>query len=298
MRLTSLGIVVLVQNEALHIGRFLNQFKNVGVRIFVVDGFSSDGSLEPYQNLNDITILSNKFETQAQQFNWALSQIGNEIEWILRLDADELLKLDEFIPLYEKLNNQKFFVGASMIRRIRFKNKKLLFGGSGEARCLRLFRRGYGRSTNSLMDEKIELSGPYLKSEVEIVDDSLIPLSRWIAKHNNYSSREALAWFIHRYPHILKFDTDYHSEISSAKRIYYLFPRYIRVVLIFCYRLFFLGGILDGRKGITFLLLQCLYYRWIVDLKISDIEQIRKSQNDKNSIQDGILKNLQLVIEG
>ena len=291
-----LTVIVLVTNEARHIDRFISQFDPNWFDILIVDGFSTDGSLDPYLDAKHIRILTNTFETQGQQFQWALSQLDENVEWMIRLDADELIDANQLLQLYETIGTQNHFVGASFKRKIKFRNKLLRYGGSGEAYCLRLFRRGSGWSDNALMDEKIELDGPVLKSKIQIVDDSRIPFSQWLEKHNNYSSREALSFIMTRHPEIFGTSFGYKTNLARSKIIYYKFPKYIRVFLLFFYRCVILGGYLDGKNGILFLLLQCLYYRWIVDLKISDIEKIISCSNRESDILQAILNNLRLEI--
>lgn len=56
--------------------------------IFIVDSYSTDGTLEIAKKYTD-KIYQHPFETQAKQFNWALGNLPISNEWVIRLDADE-----------------------------------------------------------------------------------------------------------------------------------------------------------------------------------------------------------------
>lgn len=295
MPIDRLAILVLVTNEKLHLDRFMSQFTSGSFEIYIIDGFSDDGSIEPYLNSPNIHVLRNRFETQAQQFSWALNQLDPNVDWILRLDADELIDRDKLESIWKSLVREDRYRGAHFSRKIKFQGKLLRFGGSGENRCLRLFRRNYAYSDKALMDEKIKVSGECFCSNLEIIDDSKISLSQWIEKHNNYSSREALITLVDKYPDLKCFYEDYDFKRSGIKYFYYLFPPYLRVILLFIYRLIIKGGVLDGSKGIQFLFLQCFFYRWIVDSKISEGKTLLEKESKLTpEVHKALLKSLKL----
>lgn len=274
-----LCIIVLVKDEDLHIDRFIGQFQNYDVEIYIIDSYSTDGSLERYRNHKQVTILANQFETQAQQFDWALNNIPDKYEWFLRLDADELVDVHNLNFLVQELSKSDSYVGASFIRKIKFQGTLLRYGNSYENNCVRLFRKGHGRSNRAIMDEKIVVDGPVLNTAQVIVDESLIGFHRWFDKHNNYSSREALNFIAASHSERLGY---YQSNLTAEKWKYYRLPPYVRAFLFFSYRLIIKCGFLDGIKGITFLLMQGLLYRLMVDVKIREIEEILRA-NDENT---------------
>jgi len=273
-QMSKLCIVVLVKNELMHIDRFLKQFDGSDIFIYVIDSYSTDGSLDSYKNNDQITILTNPFETQAQQFNWAIDQIDSSFEWVLRLDADELIDINDLRRLIERLSSHNRYLGASFRRIIRFKGKDLRHGGNGEIECIRIFRRGHGSANQAVMDEKIIVNGPILKSKIEIIDANLMSMSQWINKHNDYSSREALNVLLSYNPKLLN---NYSTNLVGSKKLYYKIPPILRCFLFFFYRLIFQLGFLDGVRGMTFIIIQGLFYRIMVDIKIQEIEHLVKN---------------------
>ena len=290
---SNLCVVVLVKNEILHLSRFVEQFTNSGIFIYIIDSYSTDGCLENYKYNDNIKILTNLFETQAQQFNWALTEISSHYQWVLRLDADELINVDDLKILLQKLCSQDYYKGVSFKRAIKFGGKKLRFGGSGERNCVRLFRQGFAFSNQAIMDEKLVVQGAILKTQIEIVDHSLITLSQWIKKHNEYSSREALNVLLKFRPSLAE---NYRTNINGGKAIFYRLPPILRSFLFFLYRLFFKLGLLDGTQGLIFILLQGFFYRLVVDIKILELKKIIENIDEVEEMQNKINLYLQLGI--
>jgi hypothetical protein len=58
------------------------------------------------------------------------------------------------------------------------------------------------------------------------------------------------------------------SKRRQKKMVYNRAPLLYRAILLFFYRYVFRLGFLDGAQGLSFSLLQTLWYRYLVDLKI------------------------------
>src|SRR5919202_6910494 len=56
--------------------------------VFVVDSFSSDGTLEIARQCG-ANVVQRTFESYSRQKNWALETLPFRNEWVLILDADE-----------------------------------------------------------------------------------------------------------------------------------------------------------------------------------------------------------------
>ena len=105
------------------------------------------------------------------------------------------------------------------------------------------------------------------------------PLSWWIEKHNGYASREAVDLLNLEY-NFLPYETIAtlkSGQQSASKRwmkenIYARTPRGLRAFLYFIYRYIFRLGFLDGSAGVQFHVLQGFWYRYLVDLKVSEVK--------------------------
>lgn len=130
---------------------------------------------------------------QAAQFNWALDALDIRSEWVLRLDADEYLSPELTEEIRAKLPTMPADVSALVIPLGRyFLNRRLRHGIVNGIAMVRMFRRGYCRYEQRLMDEHLQiLSGRSETLTHPFYDHSLLPLSAFIAKHNGYADREA-----------------------------------------------------------------------------------------------------------
>lgn len=288
MRKSLLTTIILTYNESLHIERCIKSVQAISDRIIVVDSYSNDNTIE-IALANGAEVYQNPFVNQAVQFNWALDNINISTEWIFRIDADEYVA-DQKLDLRDVLQNlDKDINGVIVSRKIIFFGQSLLHGGWYPKWNLRLFRVGYGRSENKWMDEHIVLSeGRTLQLKFDFIDDNLNDFTWWTNKHNNYSTREMIEYYVNIY----QLNT---SKVVSAnfwgneaerkrwlKEKYLNFPLFIRPLINFCYRYFILGGFLDGKQGFMWHFLQGFWYRFLVDAKIWELK--RKFGGDREKI--------------
>jgi hypothetical protein len=160
-----------------------------------------------------------------------------------------------------------------------FMGHSIKWGGIFPIPILRLFRYGLGRSEDRWMDEHIIVDGQVINLSGELLDDNLKPLTWWIEKHNNYASREAFEVINNEFK-LMPSSKEPANIKGGAKlkrllkeRVYYKFPSKLRPLLYFIYRYFFRLGILDGYPGAAFHFLQGFWYRYLVELKISEVRE-------------------------
>ena len=275
MKLTA---IILTLNEARHLERCILSIKGVASEIVVVDCFSSDATLEiAYKN--GARVIQNEWVSHANQFNWALTQIDSNPDWILRIDADEYLTKELALEIKSNLPNIDNEVeGIYLARRMKFQGCLICHGGVFPIDVLRLFRFGKGICENRWMDEHIKVAGRKSRFHGEIIDDNLHSMDRWIDKHNKYASREAIDLLNLRF-HFMPLDSI--AELRNGNRteikrwfkevIYFRMPLGIRAFTYFFYRYLICMGFLDGSAGTSFHFLQGLWYRYLVDVKVSEV---------------------------
>lgn len=258
-----LSVIILTYNEEIHIERLLKNITDWADEIFIVDSFSTDKTLEIAKKYG-CKIFQHKFENQAQQFNWALDNLKIKNDWILRLDADEYLTEELKEEIEKEISSSTEVNGYFIKRRVYFMGRWIKHGAYYPAWFLRLFRKGRARSEQRIMDEHLVLlDGKAKKLKNDFIDENLKGLADWTAKHNNYSSREALT--------VISGDFG-----IKKKKFYYQLPLFCRVCLYFCYRYFFRLGFLDGKEGLIFHFLQAFWYRFLVDAKIYEKKKLLK----------------------
>ena len=261
--MTDLAVIILQKNEVLHIRRCLDKLKALEpCQIFVVDCFSTDGSDKIAQEMGAAVVYHEWPGNQATQFNWALDNLPIEAGWILRLDADEYLT-DETIEKMKAWLVQ----GNTGVQGVTLELKRVFHGlrlrhDKPKLRIVRIFRCGYARYPDAAMDEKLAVDGMVWDADWYFVDDSLISMADWKAKHHIYAEREARMAL--------------NGTMNANKRMYYRLPRYFRAFAYFCIRYFLKGGFLDGWAGLYWNFWQGLWYRCLVDRKIGDGKDLRR----------------------
>lgn len=289
-----LSVIILTHNEGVHIERALNSVARISADVLVVDSGSSDRTVELAKGLG-ANVVANPWINYATQFNWALGQLPAEADWVLRLDADEIVSPQLAEEMEERLASLGPDVaGICISRRMNFLGRPIRHGGMFPVRTVRIFRRSRGRCEDRWMDEHIAVDGPIADFRGEIVDDNLKPLSWWIDKHNGYSSREAvdLLNLEYRFLPAPRDDSAAVRGPAGAKRwiknnVYSKLPTGLRALLYFLYRYFVRLGFLDGWRGTAFHVLQGFWYRYLVDTKLLEVRSaIERGKSPGEAVRD------------
>ena len=276
----SLSVVILTLNEENHIQRCIESIKDIATSIFVIDSFSNDKTVQIAKK-NGAIILQNKWpNNHSVQFNWALENCNIKTKWVMRLDADEVISQElakEINSELKKINNIKGFI---LNRGHIFLGKKMFHGGNYPIKLLRIWEHGLGYCENKLMDEHMVLDGDY---ETKLLsgsfwDCNLNSITWWTEKHNEYATKEAIMQLRNKYgngichtPNNFKFFLKY--------SVYEKLPKTLRAFLYFNYRYFVRLGFLDGYQGLVWNFLQGFWYRFLVDVKVYEIEKKAKENN-------------------
>jgi len=212
--------------------------------------------------------------------------------WLFRIDADEILDDESEDELCDAISAAGEDIDGILVqRRIYFLNRRMRYGAIEPTWQLRLWRNGMGYCENRWMDEHIRVTGRTNKSKLIISDINLNSITWWTAKHNNYASREAIDILSRSYN---LFDRKFKDDGPTSpqarwkriikEKIYLKLPLGVRPLFYFLYRYILRLGFLDGREGYYFHLMQCLWYRTLVDSKLIDIDNYaRKNHIDLRS---------------
>lgn len=280
-----LTVVILTKDEERHIGRCLSSVAPFATRCLVVDSGSTDGTVDLARKAG-ADVLENPWVNYATQFNWALDQLGSSTGWVMRLDADEVVSSALAEEIAMRLPTLGPDVdGVFVSRRMTFLGRPIRWGGVFPVRVLRLFRYGRGRCENRWMDEHIMVDGPTGDLKGEIVDDNHKPLTWWTQKHNGYASREVVDLLNLEYrfmPHETVADLG-GGQQAGVKRwlkehVYVRLPGGFRAFAYFLYRYLLRLGFLDGKVGGAFHILQGLWYRYLVDVKLNEVKAYMKRE--------------------
>ncbi len=261
-----LSVIVPVKNEADNLARCLPAL-DWADEVFVVDSQSTDATEDTAAEFGATVVQFYFTGTYPKKKNWALDNLPFRNEWVLIVDADEVvlpglaaeiaarIKSGEADGYY--LNSQYYFLG----RRIRH-------CGYSECWNLRLFKhvRGRyekmpdqtgGRAGDNEAHEHVELEGRVLRLKNELEHHAYPTIAGWVEKHNRYAIWEAAL-----YERFLA------EPVSSTigrtkqwkrrlKKVALRLP--LRPLVRFIYAYFLRLGFLDGKPGFYFCGLLAFY---------------------------------------
>lgn len=288
----SVSVVILTLNEEKHIERCIVSAFQVAQQVFVVDSFSTDQTVAIAQS-HGALVLQHKFTNHAAQLLWAFENLPINTQWLMRVDADELISPALAREMLAKLSTiGPGTTGLLLYRRVCFEGKIIRYGGVSHW-VLRMWRNGAAEIEQRWMDEHIALKhGHAARLRGEYFDDNLNGISWWTAKHNGYATREAIDLLNRKYS-FLPATTDSILLSRQARYIrwlkenfYVYLPLGTRAFLYFSYRMIIRLGVLDGRGGFVFHFLQGFWYRFLVDVKVWEVE--RRMAVEKMSCVDAI----------
>lgn len=275
-------IIILTYNEEKNLKKCLESVKDWSDEIIIVDSYSSDKTREIAESYS-AKFFEHPFKYQADQFNWALDNLPIKNEWILRLDADEVMTEELWQEIAEALPKTPPEVsGFFMKRRVHFMGRWIRHGGYYPVWILRLFRKNRARAEDREMDEHIFVyEGRAEKLRHDFIDDNEKPLEDWIAKHNNYSTREARERIKNNQPSVMDARTSAVNQLTRKRfikeNLYSKLPLFGRAFFYFIYRYVFLLGFLDGTPGLIFHFLQGCWHQFLIDAKIYEQKYHRKN---------------------
>jgi len=265
-----ISVVILTHNEETNIGRCLESV-SWSDDILVVDSFSEDRTVE-ISKRQGARVIQRAFEDFSSQRNFA-SEHGNlKYEWVLHLDADEIVtpELRAELPTAMLGGKDAYRVSSKLIFDGKFLRHAGLFPWYqvrfGRTQKLRFKQVGHGQR------ETVE------PGRIGMLKSSLLHfnfskgLPDWIERHNRYSTAEA-------HQNICGYADEDVAALDllsiapdrrrrAAKRIFRRLP--CRASIRFIYMYLFRGGILDGKAGFTYCRLLA-WYEWLIVLKEREI---------------------------
>ena len=262
-----LSVIVPVRNEARNLPRCLQSLADVG-EVYVIDSQSSDDTVAIAESHGAKVVQFHYAGGWPKKRQWAMDTLPLAYDWILLLDADEVLTPDLTEEIRRVLLNPK--ADGYSIRL------QLYFLGGLLRHCdasfwkLSLFRKGKGRFECRLKDqdasmadieihEHVVVDGPTAALRNSIVHRNVDSLSRYILKHNEYSNWESrVLWRAEGEPEEMKADL-FGTQAQRRrwlKRNLYRLPG--SPVLLFLYRYVFRPGFLDGVPGLIYCTFQAV----------------------------------------
>lgn len=265
-----LSILIPVFNEEMLLPRAIESAKRLGVSVFILDSGSTDDTVK-IAKLSGCVVHQGLWGSFSEKLNWGLNELPFQTPWVMRLDADEYLTEELIQELLAGALGQfaEQTNGVWVKRRIHFLGRWVRYGGMNSQPHVRIVRVGKAQYEQRLTDEHILAEGEFGMLRGAIVDDPARGLVSWLGKHVAYAETECFAAY-----HLPKRST-WRSLHGSAKyrrfikeEIYANTPLFIRPVVFWVYRYFFLLGFLDGIRGLIYHFLHAFWYRFVIDALI------------------------------
>lgn len=266
------SIYILTHNEEIDIAACIESAL-LSDDVVVVDSCSSDRTVE-IASRYPVRVVQHAFESHGKQRTWMLEAIPPKHQWVYILEADERMTPELFQECLHAIQTEEH-IGYYVAERVMFMGTWIRRSTQYPRYQLRLLRHGkvwftdYGHTEREVCDGKTG----FLKETYPHYTCSK-GLSRWIEKHNRYSTDEAIEtlrqlesgtvnW------HDLFFGA---SEVDRRRALKDLSLRLpFRPFVRFIYMYFFLGGCLDGQAGFAWCTLQA-FYEYLILLKAWEIK--------------------------
>lgn len=264
-----ISAVILTYNEENILGKCLEALSFVD-SILVFDSFSTDTTLEIAKSFN-ATVIQRKFDNYASQRNAALTTVPDNCDWIIMVDADEIVTPKLKDEILAKTNDNQPITMYSVRRKDMFQNKWIKQSSGYPTWFPRVFKKGCVTVKREINEEY------YTTGEKGQLMEHLIhyPFNKgmtwWFQKHNRYSEMEAIKMLEE-----IKETVDYASLFNkdpikrrkAQKRLSYKIP--FRPQFIFMAFYILKGGFLNGKAGYTFCKLRKTY-EYMIKVKVDEL---------------------------
>ena len=266
------SIYILTHNEQLDIAACIESAA-LSDDVIVVDSLSSDRTIEIARQY-PVRVVQHAFESHGRQRTWMLREVPTKHEWVYILEADERMTPELFAECLEAIQSSKH-VGYYVAERVIFMDRWIRRCTQYPRYQLRLFRKDkvwftdYGHTEREVCDG----STGFLKETYPHYTCSK-GMSRWIEKHNRYSTDEAHETLSQLETGTVNWRNLFwgRSEVERRRALKDLSLRLpARPLLRFIYMYVFLGGFLDGKAGFTWCMLQA-FYEYLILLKVWELQ--------------------------
>ena len=282
--LLPLTVIVPVRNEARNLPRCLESLKSVG-EVYVIDSQSTDDTAAIARSHGAKIVQFHYAGGWPKKRQWAMDTLPLAYDWILLLDADEVLSPELANEIRDAIQDPRtdgYYIALQMY----FLGRRLRHSGASFWK-LSLFRKGLGRYECRLQDqdasmadmevhEHVVVAGATRKLIHPLVHHNVESFSRYIQKHNEYSNWEARVWLDAN----RNGDGDIQPSLwgTQAQRRRWLRRRFLSLpgspLLFFFYKYVFSLGFLDGVPGLVYCAMQGIQF-FHIKVKIYELRMGR-----------------------
>jgi glycosyltransferase involved in cell wall biosynthesis len=278
------SVVVPVRNEARNLPRCLEALRGVN-EVYVIDSQSTDATVEIARSFGAKVVQFHYQGGWPKKRQWALDTLPFACDWILLLDADEILTPELAEEILQRIQDPTVD-GYYVSLRMYFLERVLRFSGASFQKLV-LFRRGKGRYECRLKQQDVSMADMEVHEHVVVVGrtacfrnplihHNVESLSHYIQKHDEYSNWEARVW--------VEGET---AELppsffgTQAQRRRWLKKKFMGIpgspALFFLYKYLVRLGFLDGVPGLIYCGFQAMQM-FHVKAKIFELRQTKREE--------------------
>ncbi|MFM6063841.1 MAG: glycosyltransferase family 2 protein, partial [Microcystis panniformis] len=183
------SIYILTHNEEIDIAACVESAL-LSDDVIVVDSYSSDRTVE-IASRYPVRVIQHQFESHGKQRTWMLENIETKYDWVYILEADERMTPQLYAECLRATQQQEF-TGFYVAERVMFMGTWIRRSTQYPRYQMRLFRKDQVWFSDYGHTEREECRGKtsFLEETYPHYTCSK-GLSRWIEKHNRYSTDEA-----------------------------------------------------------------------------------------------------------
>ncbi|MEB3211660.1 MAG: glycosyltransferase family 2 protein [Leptolyngbyaceae bacterium] len=269
------SIYILTYNEEIDIAPCIESAL-LSDDVVVVDSFSGDRTVEIARQY-PVRIIQHAFESHGKQRTWMLEAVPAKYPWIYILEADERMTPELFQECLGVIQSDSSTVGYYVAERVMFMGKWIRRSTQYPRYQLRLLKVGRVWFTDYGHTEREVCEGDtgFLKETYPHYTCGK-GLSRWIEKHNRYSTDEAIETLKQLDSGAVDWKQLFFgsSEVERRRALKDLSLRLpFRPIIRFVYMYVLLGGMFDGQAGFRWCMLQA-FYEYLILLKVWELKHL------------------------
>lgn len=269
-----ISIVVLTKNEEKDLPMCLSSV-TWSDDIHVLDSGSTDNTIAIAEEYG-AKVSRNPFKSFGQQRNHALDELPIKNEWILFLDADEVVT-DKFKAAMVKAINEadETVAGFYCCWKMMLENTWLKHCDNFPKWQFRLMKKGMARFTDFGHGQKES----EVKGEIKYLKEPYLHYgfskgwTQWVDRHNRYSSQEAIARLENTPPFKNIFTKNSSIRNPALKSWLTKVPGWPFLRFFQAYILSL--GFLEGIPGFIYCI-NMAYYEFLIQIKIREIRKADK----------------------
>lgn len=276
-------IYILTYNEELDIAACIESAL-LSDDVIIVDSCSSDRTVAIAAQY-PVRIVEHPFESHGKQRTWMLENIPAKYEWAYILEADERMTPELFEECCDTIQTAEH-VGYYVAERVMFMDRWIKHSTQFPRYQLRLLQRGKVWFTDYGHTEREVCNGStgFLRQTYPHYTCGK-GMSRWLEKHNRYSTDEARETLKQRksghvnWSQIVLGKTEVERR-HALKDLSLRLP--CRPLIRWLYMYFFLGGWRDGEAGFAWCTLQG-FYEYLIVLKVKELKRQQTATSSTSS---------------